>query len=401
MFRQSPVPAPDGPAMTGPAAASRFLAVGLTTTALTHLGYPVVIRLAARRRLRTAPVLPTPADAELPSVTVVVPAYEEARFISNKLQDVLAQDYPADRLEIVVVDDGSQDGTAELAERATRRARVVRHTERRGKTQALNTGVAVARGDVVVFTDANGSLLAGSLRNVVAPFAEPRVAVVGGTKRPVGTGVHGAGESTYWKLENGLRSAESAFGAVVGVDGGIYAVRRSAFRPIPEGVYADDYWISLDALRRGLHVVHVSEASAIESVGAGKRGDFERRTRIAAGIWKESLAHLDLLDPRRKWVALAFLFHRVLRTGAVPALLPALVPAAVLAGRRSRSARLLAWGQAFCWVAAGAGALSSAPSLAVPYQFAVTNMAALRGGGRQFRRRQSSLWKRTERGPWR
>ena len=380
--------------------ASGLLAGGLAVTALTHVGYPVAVRVAAARRERRLPSKGF-AEHDLPFLTVVIPAHDEEQFLASKLADTFAQDYPPDRLEVVVVDDGSEDGTAAIAAAFGPRVRVVQHGARRGKVAALNSGVAHADGDVVAFTDANGSLVAGSLRAVVAPFAEPRTAVVGGNKKPLGDGAHGAGESAYWRLEDGLRSAESALGAVVGVDGGIFAVRRSTFRPIPAGVYADDYWIPLDALRRGLRVAHAPQACAVESVSAAKRDDFERRTRIAAGIWRESLTHVDLLDPRRGWVSVAFLFHRVLRTGVVPLLLPGLFVAAVAAGRDSRLARLLAWAQGLCWLAAGAGALSSARVFALPYQFAVTNVAAVRGGARQFQRRQSSLWKKTRRGPWR
>ncbi len=380
-----------------------LLATGLLVTGLTHVGYPVLARWAASR-VRTGDrggATPATGQAPLPHLTVVVPAHEEARFIEQKLHDTLAQDYPPELLEVLVVDDGSTDGTAELATAVGPPVRVVRQEVRQGKGAALNRGVAEARGEVVVFTDANGSLVPGSLRAVVAPFADLRVGVVGGTKRPVGSDARGAGESAYWRLENGLRTAESALGAVVGVDGGVYAVRRSAFRPVPAGVYADDYWIPLDALRRGWRVEHTSAACAVESVTTAGRHDFERRTRIAAGIWRESLRSLDLLHPRRGWVAVAFAGHRVLRTGVVPLLLPFLVPAAWTAGRSSRVARGLAVVQTGCWAAAASGALVPARALALPYQFALTNVAALRGGVRQLQRRQTALWDRTERGPWR
>ena len=377
--------------------AATLLYAGLAVMIITHAGYPIGVRLAARRRMA---LLPAATPADLPTLTVVVPAYDEARFIETKLKDTLEQDYPDNLLDVLVVDDGSTDGTADLAEAFAPRVRVLRQATRQGKGAALNAGAAAARGEVVVFTDANGRLQPGSLRAVAGPFADSSVGVVGGNKKPRGAGAHGAGESTYWRLEDGLRRAESAFGAVVGVDGGIYAIRRSSVRPIPPDVYADDYWIPLDALVRGLRVAHAPDACAFESVSANKRDDFERRTRIAAGIWRETLRHPGLLRPANGWVAVAFVCHRVLRTLVVPALLPALLPAAVIAGRHSRTARLIAWLQAVSWAAAATGAVTSALPFALPYQFAMSNAAAVRGGVRECQRRQSSLWKRTERGPW-
>lgn len=368
---------------------------GLLPVLLTHCAYPVAVRVAARR------VAPARTDDALPDITVVVPAFRESEFIVDKVKDTLAQDYPPEQVHIVVVDDGSDDDTLELLEGSGLPVQVLHQGRRQGKSAALNRGVRESRTSIVVFTDANGSLTTGSLRAIVAPFADPRVAVVSGSKRPVGDGVHGAGESTYWRMEDGLRRAESAFGAVVGADGGIYAVRREAFEPIPPGVYADDYWIPLDALRRGHRVAHTSDACALESVSGSKYDDFERRTRIAAGIWRESLAHLDLLAPRHGPVAVAFLFHRVLRSLVVPALLPVVLVASARARRRSRVARALLAAQTVCWSAAAVGSVVDAKALTVPFQFGMTNVAALRGGARHLRRGQSGLWRRTERGPWR
>ncbi|WP_146149472.1 glycosyltransferase family 2 protein [Kineococcus rhizosphaerae] len=385
-----------------PGRVSTAVALGcLAVTAYTHVGYPVLVRLAARYRGQAAADDGT--DAVLPTLTVVVPAHDEEEFIGRKIEDTLAQGYPAHLLEVLVVDDGSQDGTADVVRAAVAAGapvRLVQQAVRGGKSSALNRGVREAGGEVVVFTDANGSLVPGSLRAIVAPFLDPRVAVVSGAKKPVGAGAHGEGESTYQRLESGLKTAESAFGAVVGADGGIFAVRRSTYKPIPPGVYADDYWIPLAALEQGHRVAHVSRACAVEAVSLTKRDDFERRTRISAGIWQGTVAKARLADPRRGWVALAFVSHRVLRTAVVPPLLVVAFGASARAARRSVPMRVLWGAQVLGWSAAGVGAVTNSRSLALPYQFALVNVAAVRGGLRQLLGRQSGLWKQTSRGAW-
>ncbi|MGI4895627.1 MAG: glycosyltransferase family 2 protein [Janthinobacterium lividum] len=379
---------------------STRIALGcLAVAAYTHVGYPVFMRLAARRRVPGS----TGSELSLPTLTVVIPAHNEQAFIGRKIEDTLAQDYPRHLLEILVVDDGSEDETADVVRAATPNGaplRLVRQNPRGGKSSALNRGVSEAGGEIIVFTDANGSLLPGSLRAIVAPFGDPRVAVVSGAKKPVGTGAHGEGESAYWRLESGLKTAESVFGAVVGADGGIFAVRRATYQPIPPGVYADDYWIPLAALEKGHRVAHVSQACALEAVSLTKKDDFERRARISAGIWHGSVAKARLADPRRGWVSLAFVSHRCLRTGVVPPLLVVAFCASARAARHSAPMRLLFSAQLVSWLAAGVGAKTDHKLLALPYQFALVNVAALRGGLRQLLGRQSGLWKQTSRGGW-
>ncbi|WP_420116503.1 glycosyltransferase family 2 protein [Micromonospora sp.] len=335
-------------------------------------------------------------------VTVLVPAHNEAAFIARKIADSLAQDYPADRLEILVVDDGSADGTAEQAARCgDPRVRVVQQSERQGKSAALNRGVREARGEIVVCTDANGSLAPASVRAVVAAFDHPDVAVVSGRKLPIGDGAHGGGESAYWRYESALKGFEGRLGTVVGADGGIFAVRRSLFRDIPPGIFADDFWIPIDALSRGYRVRQANDACAFERTSKSKRDDFERRQRIAAGIWQVSLRHLHLADPRRGWTAVAFTWHRLMRSIAVPIALPVILVTSWLSARSgNRVSRALLAAQAAAYTAAAAGAMANAKPFAVPYQFAMSNVAALGGGYRHLTRRQTGLWKQTARGDW-
>jgi biofilm PGA synthesis N-glycosyltransferase PgaC len=287
-----------------------------------------------------------------------------------------------------------------LAEQFSAPVVVLRKQDRQGKSTALNTGAAAATGDIIIFTDANGSLSPGSLRAITAPFKDARVGVVSGSKLPVGEGAFGGGESSYWRLENVLKEAEGVLGVTAGADGGIYAVRRTSFRPIPTDVYADDYWVPINALSQGFRVQHVSDARAVESMAQSMGEQFERRVRIAAGIWHVSLRHLNLADPRRGWTALAFVSHRVLRTLVVPLTLPLTLAASALTARRSLLARYLFAAQVLCWTGAALGYLTNAAWLMIPFQFAFANVAAVVGGIRQVRKRQGALWRQTRKGAW-
>ena len=382
--------------------ASGLSYLGLTVVTATHIGYPILAKLAASHTRRAHPLGERIEQSYLPELTVLVPAYNEAPFIAHKIHDTLAQDYPQESLEIIVIDDGSDDATAEAAASVKNpRVRVLTQTPRQGKSSALNRGVQEATSEIVVFTDANGSLDPGSLRAVAAPFSDPRVAVVSGRKRPVGNGAHGDGESFYWRYESELKDAEGVLGSVVGADGGIYAVRKSAYQPIPPHTYADDYWIPIDALSRGYLVRHAMDACATETISQTKRDDFERRKRIAAGIWQVTLSHKDLARPTHRWTAIAFICHRFLRTIVVPSVLPVIFVSSCIAARHGNwLIRVLLAGQIGSWAAAAAGAGSNFRIFAVPYQFAMSNIAAIVGGYRHLSRSQSGLWHRTERGGW-
>lgn len=372
----------------------RFLFGAFAVVGYTHLGYPFAMRALARRRARPG----ERDDGPLPSMTVVIPAFNEEDFIAQKIHDTLAQDYPAERLSITVADDGSTDRTGAIAQSLG--VHVSSAPQRAGKCDAINRSVPKADGDIVCLTDANGSLAPGTLRAVAAAFDDPRVAVVSGTKQASGTGAYGTGESFYWKLENGTKEAESELGCTMGADGSIYAVRRSAFAPLPAGTIADDLEVPFGAMERGFLVRHTTRAIAYEEVSQSVASEFERRTRIAAGVWQAIIRHRRLTDPRRGWVSVAFVSHRVLRTAVVPILLPLCWAGCAVLSKRSRLARAGFLAQTLCWGAALTGAVTDAPALGVPLQFALTNVASVRGGIRYVRRGQPTSWQRTERAQW-
>lgn len=365
----------------------------LGIAAWTYAGYPTLMALLARSRRK-----PQLDESRLPTITVLIPAYNEADFIVDKIRDTRNMDYPADLVEIVVVDDGSTDDTAVLA--AAEGARVVSVPTRGGKSNALNYGVQHTTGSVIVCTDANGSLNESALKGMAREFADARVGFVSGGKLPSGPGGLGTGERLYWQYEDWLKYNEGMVGCTVGADGCIYAVRRSAYEPIPPGTLGDDLELPLGALERGWRVTHTNEARASEEVPPAVEDEFERRARISAGVWQSLVRHYPLLSPRRPMPALAFASHRLLRTAVVPVLIPVTVGASVRAARRSNLGKGLLAVEITFLAAAAAGSVSAHPVFAVPFKFMLTNVAALRGGVRFARGSQTVTWTRVSRGDW-
>jgi len=370
----------------------------------TYIGYPLLITAIARRRAGAAPPTPragacTSSPGSSPrSMTVVIPALNESEIVAEKIEDTRRQDYPEGALEIIVVADGSTDDTAAVAEACG--ARVLHDPVRRGKSAAVNRGVAAANGDIVVLTDANCALAPGSLTALAEEFANPRVAVVSGDKVVFGDGARGGGESLYWRFESFVKQAESELGATSGAPGEIVALRREMFRPIPPNVINDDYHVACDALRRGYDVRFTPTAAASERVSMTIGDEFERRSRIAAGTWQTTLAHMSLAHPREGVRALVFVSHRVMRSLIVPVLLPLLWFGTIRAASRSRIARALAVLQTAFYGCAVAGAFTDNSALSAPMQFGLTNLATLRGASRFVLGRQSVAWRRAEREGW-
>jgi biofilm PGA synthesis N-glycosyltransferase PgaC len=373
--------------------------------AATYVGYPILVTTVARRRSRRGaraaalgPERPS-APTSWPSMTVVVAAYNEAAVIERKVADLRRQDYPG-RVRVLVVADGSTDETAARARAAG--ADVLHKPGRAGKSAAVNRGVAVSDTELVVLTDANCLLRPGSLRALAEPFADPAVAVVGGVKAVDGDSTQGRSEGLYWRFESMIQAAESELGVVPGAVGELIALRRRRVRAIPAGVINDDYHLACSALADGHRVRSAPEAVASEEASLSAADEFERRTRVAAGTWQTTLAHLRLADPRRGHVAWVFAGHRVLRSLAAPASLPLLLVASAWQSRpgaaRPTMPRLILGGQLAVYAAAAAGASGDASRLATAaYGFVVLNLATLRGGLRFLTGRQPVAWRRVAR----
>lgn len=304
------------------------LTATLGLTALVgHVLYPAWLLLRTKPREVSSPSLPS----VLPSVTVLISAYRESRIIEGKVADVLANGYVG-ALEVVVVADDR--ATVEAARRT--KARVVGTAQRLGKSRAINIGVAAAQHEIVVISDANTTLEKGSIGRLAAWFSHPDVGAVAGEKRVKEPG----GESIYWQFESWLKRRESANGTTIGLVGELAGIRKSLFRPLPPDVTNDDLWIALDIIERGYRVVYEPSAIAFEEPGSHLKADWERRTRVVAGMLHVIWRRRTLLFPRRFPAADQLWGHRLLRATAGPLAHVVLLIRSLAAFRRSRIARL-------------------------------------------------------------
>jgi cellulose synthase/poly-beta-1,6-N-acetylglucosamine synthase-like glycosyltransferase len=282
--------------------------------AYTYVGYPLL--LAVRARWRPAPPV-LKGDAK-PPVSVVVVAHDEERHIEGKIRDCLEQDYPADRLEVVVASDGSRDRTEEIvASYASRGVRLVALPGPRGKPAALNGVVPLVRGEILVLADARQRLDPRAVSSLVANLADPAVGAVSGElhiQGPAGS-VTGGGVGAYWRVEKAIRQLEARVDSTVGVTGALYALRRALFRPLAEKLILDDVAVPMAVVGAGFRVVFEPAAQAFDMASETVEGEFRRKVRTLAGNLQLVRLQPWLLSPRRNRLWWQFHSHKLARLG--------------------------------------------------------------------------------------
>ncbi len=282
--------------------------LSLAAIAYTHLGYALALRalLALRRR----PTVNPGAWDEVPSVSLIVAAYDEEDSIAAKVANALALDYPRERLQVIVASDGSADATDERARAAG--ADLVLELPRGGKIAAQNAAVERANGEILAFSDANSAWSPDALRHLVEPFADPAVAYACGQVRfldPEGGNLEG----TYWRYEMAVREMESGLAGVTAGNGAIYAVRRAAYLALPPSGSHDLSFPFLLA-KRGRRSLYLPWARAEEKMVPTLEGEFARKRRMMVGIW-DIVVGEGMLSPRGYPPLYAFEIasHRLLR----------------------------------------------------------------------------------------
>jgi cellulose synthase/poly-beta-1,6-N-acetylglucosamine synthase-like glycosyltransferase len=365
----------------GVALAAATFVLSLAVCVYIYFGYPALIFVLSR--LRPRPVRRGPAT---PTVTVIVPVFNEEPVIEAKIRNSLELDYPAELLEVLIVSDGSTDGTEELV-RHTSDTRVhLLSLSRCGKAFALNAGAESASGEILVLTDANTILEPGSLRTMVECFADPEVGGVCGIKSfvtAVGGDTTHQGEGLYWRYDNWQKQLESRIGSIFAADGSLYAVRRHLYVPIDDPAQADDIAISTRVVLQGRRLIFEPRSVAYEVAPEEGKDELRRKVRVTnhsvrallnlgADLWRSGFYSVELLS------------HKLVRHLIPFFLIPLFLSNLALAPAHPFLLVLLIL-QIVFYALAGAGFLlrhnnfGGLPFFSIPYYFSLVNTAAFLG----------------------
>jgi glycosyltransferase involved in cell wall biosynthesis len=359
--------------------------------AWTHLGYPAAMGLLARARPR-----PVRKDAgHEPSVSVVVSAHDEETVIARRVENLLALDYPAERLEIVVASDGSSDGTDAIVEEIAAREPRVRllRCPRQGKVAAQHRSVRETTSEVLAFTDANTTWAPDALRKLVGNLADPEVGYVCGRLRL--EGADGANlEGAYWRFETWVRAQESACSSITAGNGAIYAVRRESYVE-DDPRFGHDFGFPYLMEQSGRRAVYEPEAIAVEKAASEPEDEYGRKVRTIARSWGHVLTARMFRPTRRLYLA-ELVSHRVLRYSSGLLHLALLFSNVALVGRGRLYRRFLGL-QLGGLALAGAGRLRlPLPGARVAYYYYLVTKATLAGLVRSLRSGTPQMWEKAK-----
>ncbi len=255
----------------------------------------------------------------------------EEKVLEEKLQNLLGLDYPVEQRQIIVVSDGSTDGSDEILREYARDAGidVVMKQLGQGKASGLNDAIGLARGEIVVFTDARQKIEAEAVRRMVENFADPEIGCVSGELMlgEIGAGESSQGLSLYWRIEKQVRKLESASGSVVGATGALYAVRRELLTEVPAGTILDDVYLPMQVVRQGKRVILDERARAWDQPNLGADREFSRKVRTLSGNY-QLLQLAPWLLTAKNPMRFEFVSHKLLRL-AVPFALAVLLGASL------------------------------------------------------------------------
>jgi cellulose synthase/poly-beta-1,6-N-acetylglucosamine synthase-like glycosyltransferase len=280
-----------------------------------YIAFPAIAAVMTRATRTRAASSDHAADDVTPQVTVIIPAYNEERSLDAKIRNVLATEYPSDRLEVVVVSDASTDRTNDIARSfADRGVQLLVQERRRGKSAGLNAAMAMSRGEIVVFTDANAMYSPSTIPALVKSFERPRIGLVTGYTRYVADqGDVAETTNVYTSLERVIKSAESRWGCCVGADGAIFAMRRALFRPLRHDDI-NDLVLPLGVIEQRYECMLAADAYCTEPPGGSLDSEYRRQSRITNRTLRALWRHLGLLNPMRFGLFSFFLFsHKVVR----------------------------------------------------------------------------------------
>jgi len=278
----------------------------------TYVGYPVILAVLAKIR----PFSKKKAYDKNSTlfVTLIITAYNEELVIEKKIQNSLLLDYASDKLQIIVAADGSSDKTAEIVRQFAGQVELNYIPQRQGKMAAINRAMSIAKGDIVVFSDANNMYEPDVLRKLVSPFSDLTVGATTGAKLIVQDGGDlSSAEGFYWKYESWIKKNQTTLGTCTSSVGEMLAVRREYYNHPPNNIINDDYYIVLDLIRRGYRVIYVDDALSYEHISVTAQDEITRRSRISTGHYQAISMSLRLLPFNRPLVVWHIVSHKFFR----------------------------------------------------------------------------------------
>lgn len=352
----------------------------------TYAGYPLLLFFWAKFFPKS---IKKTLVSELPTVSVVIAAKNEEKNIGPRIENLLAQNYPADKFEILIISDGSKDRTnkiiLEFAERqknSTLTIRLLAVETSQGKPSALSQGIQCAQGEIIVFADARQQFDSNVIQELVANFSDPTIGCVSGELlfvRDTDSSIK-VEMGLYWKIEKAVRKLESAIGSVAGATGAIYAIRKSLYKELPGETLLDDVLTPMNIVLQGYRTIFESRAFAYDTVSQDAKQEWKRKVRTLAGNWQFIHIRPVLFSPWRNPIWWRFMSHKIFRL-LVPFCLPTLLIGAILSEDVFYS--MCAYLQLIFYTAAASGWLIPATRtnrlVNLSYFFMLLNLAAFNG----------------------
>lgn len=370
----------------------------------TYLGFAMITRVwIGLRELIYGRRPEIKAGEYMPSVTLIVPAWNEADEIDAKVANCLELDYPEDKLRIVFITDGSTDGTDEAVRKYAPRVEVLHKDKRGGKSAAENRAMRTVDTPVAILCDANTILNPEAVKRIVRHYADERVGGVSGEKRVLAPEGATGQEGLYWRYESILKKWDARLYSIVGAAGELVSFRTSLWTDLEPDTILDDFVASLRICARGYRFAYEPGATASEYPSANVREELKRKVRIAAGGW-QSMWRLPQLWRfyRHPRLTFSYVSHRVLRWSLSALLLPVLLILGAALWGQGIEFRILTVAQLVFYAGAAVGWGSERKGIRLPlvgvmYYFCVMNYAVIAGFFRWLKGSQKAQWERSKR----
>lgn len=375
----------------------------------TYAGYAIILFLLTLFKKKEKSSVAKKEDKEWPEVCLFITAYNEKPILADKITNCFSLDYPKDKLKIVFVTDGSDDGSYEYLKNISG-INVYHEPERNGKINAMNRGMTLITSPIVIFTDANTNLNKESIRIIASEFFDPQIGCIAGRKKVISTDnsrASEAGEGLYWKYESWIKTKDSEFNMPIGAVGELFAIRSELFVPVAKDTILDDFIISFNILDKGYKLKYVPDAIASETASLNVSEELKRKVRIAAGGIQTAIRLKKFLNPLR-YPKLSFQFfsHKITRWTYTPWLLFSLLPLNLLIIILNSDPQYLFTVifilQSLIYFAAILGWIFEKINIHlspffIPYYFIAINIATIRGQIRYFSGKQKPAWERAKR----